>query len=182
MPIPSKPVKLTEIRWNLSSLADISAEIPKPYTCRLAGEQEKDEALRVIRASYDLDPEWSGCDKYIEETVLPGVNKAFAGGGETLFALHGNRVIGASTYRTELGSEEVHLVSGPCVLIEYRNRGIGAGLLSATLQALREHGVTEATGLTRPNSPAAKFLCPKFGGQPSGKSQPPPAPEQEAAA
>ena len=70
----------------------------------------------------------------------------------------------------------MHLVSGPCVLIEYRSRGIGGSLLGATLEALRARGLSEALGRTRPNGPSAKFLCRKFGGQPlSAPATPAPA-------
>ena len=171
MPIPSKPVQLAEFRWNLTSLPTPIAEIAKPFTLRTAGDQETEDALRVLEASYDLDPEWSGCDKYVEQTVIPGAKRALAGQGECLFVLHGNRVIAASVYNPEPGEGDVHLVSGPCVLIEYRSRGIGGSLLGATLEALRARGLSEAIGRTRPNGPSAKFLCSKFGGQPAAKSE-----------
>ena len=166
MPIPSKPVQLAEFRWNLTNLSTPVAEIQRPFTLRTAGEQELDDALRVLKASYDLDPEWSGCDKYVEQFVLAGAKRALASGGECLFVLHGNRVIAASVYQPEPPAGEMHLVSGPCVLIEYRSRGIGGSLLGATLEALRARGLSEALGRTRPNGPSAKFLCSKFGGQP----------------
>jgi hypothetical protein len=172
MPIPSKPVQLAEFRWNLADLTIPSSGITKPFTLRTAGDQEMEDALRVLEASYDLDPEWSGCDKYVEQTVIPGAKRALAGDGQCLFVLHGNRVIGASVYNPEPGEGDVHLVSGVCVLIEYRSRGIGGGLLGATLEALKSCGLTQAVGRTRPNSPSAKFLCRKFGGQPVAPPRP----------
>jgi hypothetical protein len=182
MPIPSKTIRLVEVRWKPADLPAELPEIPKPYTLRVAGEQELDEALRVIESSYDLDPEWSGCDKYVEGTVMPGVRQALAEGGECLFILHGNRVIAASAYQPEPADGRPHLASGPCVLIEYRNRGLGVALLAASLKSLRDLGAHEATGLTRVNSPSAKYLATKFG----GRVMPPPAApvkeEQEAAA
>ncbi len=165
MAIPSKPVKLVRFHWKLNALPADAARIPKPYVVRSAGEHELEDALRVIRSSYELDPEWSGCGKHIEEYVLPAARRAFAGEATCLFVQHGNRVIGASAYLPHSGEDGVHLVSGPCVLTEYQNRGIGAALLAGTLEALRSHGLTEAVGQTRPNSPSAKFLCSKFGGQ-----------------
>jgi hypothetical protein len=103
-----------------------------------------DDALRVLKASYDLDPEWSGCDKYVEQSVIAGAKRALAAGGECLFVLHGNRVIAASVYHPEPAAGDMHLVSGPCVLIEYRSRGIGGSLLGATLEALRARGLSES--------------------------------------
>lgn len=164
MPIPSKPVILTKFQWNLTEVPTDAGSLPSPFTLRDAGEQEKEDGLRVIQSSYNLDPQWSGCAKYIDETVLPGVERLFADDATCLFVLHGNRVIGASAYDPE-PTDGIHLVSGPCVYLEYRNRGLGGALLGATLLALRERGLTHAVGQARPLSPAARYLCAKFGGQ-----------------
>lgn len=166
MPIPSRPATLTRFSWKLADLQSGSVPIPKPYILRHAGEQELEDALRVVQASYHLDPDWSGCAKHIDEVVLPGVRKAFGQDTSCLFLQHGNRIIAASAYNPA-PEDGIHLVTGPCVFIEYRNRGIGGALLHATLEALREHGVTEACGQARPGTSAAKFLCTKFGGQAS---------------
>jgi hypothetical protein len=164
MPIPSKPITLTRFRWKLADAPLATEELPQPYVLRAADKPELEDALRVIQASYNLDHEWSGCGKHVEEVVLPGVIKAFEDEAYGLFVQHGNRVIAASIYQPQ-PEDGIHLVTGPCVLIEYRNRGIGGALLSATLQALKVHGVTEAVGQTRPFTPSAKFLCTKFGGE-----------------
>ena len=57
-----------------------------------------------------------------------------------------------------------HLTPGPCVLMEYRNRGLGTTLLEESLRQLRAAGLSRAAGLTKNNAPAAKFLYPKFDG------------------
>lgn len=168
----SKPVTLVRFRWALSALPAEASEPPKPLVLRAAGEQDLEEALGVIQSSYELDPEWSGCGKHIENFVLPMSKKAFAEEATCLFVQHGNRVIAASAYLPEPGDTGVHLASGPCVLSEYRNRGIAGALLAATLEALRARGLKEAIGQSRPNSPSAKYLGRKFGGQPIA---PPPA-------
>lgn len=165
MSIPSRPVALVRFSWDLKQLPPGAGEVSKPFILRTAGEQEADEALAIVQASYNLDPEWSGCALHIKGTVLPRVMKALAKEPTCLFVQHGNRVIAASVFDCEPGPDEVHLISGPCVLTEYRNRGIGGALLGATLDALRARGAAEALGQTRPNSPSAKYLCPKFGGQ-----------------
>jgi GNAT superfamily N-acetyltransferase len=118
-----------------------------------------------VQASYNLDPEWSGCSAHITATVLPGSIKTLAKEPTCLFVQHGNRVIAASIYDPEPEPGGVHLVTGPCVLIEYRNRGIGGALLGATLEALRERGISEVIGHTRPKSASARYLCTKFGGK-----------------
>jgi len=183
MPIPSKPAQLIRFRWDLASLKPGEVAMPGPYTLRQAGEQEMDDALLVVQASYNLDPEWSGCAKHIDEVVLPGVRRVFQKEATCLFLQHGNRIIAASVYDPE-PEDGIHLISGPCVFIEYRNRGIGGALLHATLEALRARGITEAVGQVRPGTPSAKFLCTKFGGQQtaSSPSQSRPAPIETAVA
>lgn len=165
MPIQSRPVALERYIWELKSLPSDVGEMPEPFTVRTAGEEEADEVMSIVQACYNLDPEWSGCALHIKGTVLPGVMKTLAKEQTCLFVQHGNRIIGASVYDCEPEDGGVHLVTGPCVLIEYCSRGIGGALLGATLSALRERGLTVAGGQTRPNSPSAKYLCSKFGGK-----------------
>lgn len=181
MPIESRPVVLIGYSWNLKELPAVLGELPAPYVLRTAGEQEADEAVAIVQASYNLDPEWSGCAMHTKGAVLPGVIKTLAKEPTCLFVQHGNRVIAASVYDCEPEDGGVHLVGGPCVLMEYRYRGIGAALLGATLDALRTRGVAEAIGRTRPNSTSAKYLCTKFGGKPVVE-EPQPAPAEADAA
>lgn len=182
MSIPSRPVALERFSWNLQAFPGAPEEMFKPFVLRSAGEQETDEAAAIVQASYNLDPEWSGCALHIKGTVLPGVMKTLAKEPTCLFIQHGNRVIAASVYDPAPEEGGVHLVSGPCVLVEYRNRGIGGALLAATLDALRNRGVLEAFGATRPKSPSSRYLCPKFGGKPVRVETPVEAPEQADAA
>ena len=181
MPIQSRPVEIDRFFWDLKELPQGAGEISAPFVLRTAGDQEAEEALAVVQASYDLDPEWSGCASHIRETVLPGVSKALAKEPTCLFVQHGNRVIAASVYDCDPEKGGVHLVSGPCVLIEYRSRGIGGVLLGATLEALKSRGLSEATGHTRPNGPSAKYLATKFGGKPEARKAPAPPVEAQAA-
>lgn len=164
MSIPSKPIKLVRFRWNLKDLPADLPPFPKPYKVRGAEKHELTDAVSVVKASYNLDPEWSGYGKHLDDVVLPGLKDCFDDNVFCLFVFHGNRVIAASAYTPEPG-DGVHLVTGPCVLTEYRNRGIGGALLAATLAALREQGVKTATAQTRPGTPSAKFLYSKFGGE-----------------
>jgi hypothetical protein len=184
MPITSKPIALSRFQWNLADIPSGSGEMSAPFVLRPAQEQEADDAVRVVQSSYNLDPQWSGCAKHIDGTILPAVARLFEGTATCLFVLHGNRVIAASAYDPE-PTDGIHLVSGPCVFMEYRNRGIGGALLGATLLALRERGVTQAVGCARPGSSAAKYLCGKFGGLEVAPAAPPvviPMPEAAAAA
>jgi ribosomal protein S18 acetylase RimI-like enzyme len=57
---------------------------------------------------------------------------------------------------------ESNLLSGPCILPEYRNRGIGSTLLHSSLAFLRDAGLARASGVTKEGVPAAKFIYTKF--------------------
>jgi N-acetylglutamate synthase-like GNAT family acetyltransferase len=76
------------------------------------------------------------------------------------------RIIGGTLLRLD-GSASEHLVPGPCILMEYRNRGLGTLLLGAALRQLRDVGVSRAYAIAREGSPAARFLYSKFSGNPS---------------
>ena len=56
-----------------------------------------------------------------------------------------------------------HLISGPCVLAEYRSRGIGTTLLHESLEHLKAAGLATAFGVSKDNVPASRFIYPKFG-------------------
>ena len=75
---------------------------------------------------------------------------------------HGQRIIGACALAMAQESEN-HLPSGPCVLMEYRNRGLGTALLYHSLKQLALSGLTRAHGITKDNVVACKFIYPKFG-------------------
>ena len=55
-----------------------------------------------------------------------------------------------------------HLLSGPMLLHEYRNRGLGSGMLVASLAFLKSKGLQKARGVTRANSTSARFIYTKF--------------------
>jgi GNAT superfamily N-acetyltransferase len=78
-------------------------------------------------------------------------------------AQHGQRVIGASLLDARPDAPN-HLLSGPMILHEYRNRSVGSALLAASLRFLRSRGLHSAKGVTRPGSTVARFVYPKFGG------------------
>ena len=62
-------------------------------------------------------------------------------GGDARHAGHRRQPAGSRTRRPSATSS-----SGPCILNEYRNRGIGTELLFQSLDALREAGLSQARG------------------------------------
>lgn len=121
------------------------------------------ELRKVISSSFVLDPMWSPELQEVTEKVEAWLQRAFASSACIFLALrHGTRIIGASVLSTE-PSAEMHLIPGPCISTEYRNRGFGARLLEQALTRLREAGVVQASGVAKENVPVSKFLYPKFG-------------------
>jgi GNAT superfamily N-acetyltransferase len=76
---------------------------------------------------------------------------------------HGNRTIGASLFKPSPETSN-HLLSGPFISSEYRNRGFGSLLLKESLLVVAKQGASQVFGITRSTSPAAKFVYTKFGG------------------
>jgi ribosomal protein S18 acetylase RimI-like enzyme len=98
----------------------------------------------------------------VTEKIEAWLERAFASPACTFLALrHGSRIIGASVISTE-AEADMHLIPGPCVSMEYRNRGFGTRLLEQALSRLREAGLREAAGVAKENLPVSKFLYPKF--------------------
>ena len=79
---------------------------------------------------------------------------------------HGLRIIGAAVISRD-AEAEIHLSPGPCISMEYRNRGFGTRLLEQSLTRLREAGLKEAAGIAIEDAPVTKFLYREFNGTPA---------------
>jgi hypothetical protein len=109
----------------------------------------------------------------VTERIDLWLERAFASPTCSILALrHGLRIIGAAVISHDSGAE-IHLTPGPCISMEYRNRGFGTRLLEQSLSKLREAGVKEAFGVAKENAPVSKFLYPKFNGTPTPHEFPP---------
>jgi GNAT superfamily N-acetyltransferase len=121
----------------------------------------------AIEKSFALDPGWNAALHMIDAQVKSSIAAAFDSESANWLALqHGGRIVGGTLLMTDPDAP-AQLVPGPCILMEYRNRGLGTLLLCSALRHLRDAGMIRAYAKTRKNSPAARFLYPKFGGQSS---------------
>lgn len=148
--------------WDVTTLPPLDAALPEHYEITSAGAEDEKELRRVILSSFTLDPAWNPSIQEVIPTVDSWLDRAFEGNTTTLLALrHGLRIIGAAVVFT---SEETdnHFSPGPCVLMEYRNRGFGSRLLVRSLATLRESGLRKVSAIATENSPATKFLYTKF--------------------
>lgn len=158
--------------WKLVALPAAPA-LKEPFSVRRARPDEKEAALHVALLALKMNTDWHDATDIASDNIKRGVEVAFSGDREpTCFVIaHGDRMVAVSIVNPEIEAVS-HLISGPWVLMEYRNRGFGTALLYASLHELTNHGVTDACGFTRKNSVAARFVYPKFGGIASDYTMP----------
>jgi hypothetical protein len=153
-----------QFEWDLAALPNGEVCLPNHYQIVRATPDDEPGLRKLFSSAFLLDPSWNPAITQTMQTVQPWLDDAF--GSETKLCLalrHGARIIGASVISTNTAADN-HLMPGPCVLIEYRNRAFGTALLQSSLKLLAQSGLTKAVAITRPNAPVAKFLYPKFGG------------------
>ncbi len=151
-------------RWDLGVLADSETPSHPPFIVRLAERDEASVVQKVVHSAFSMDASWGDTTRNLEEYLRAGVAASLSTDPVHCIVLqHGSRVIGASAFSID-PAETNNLLTGPCILHEYRSRGLGSWMLELSLLALRdqrhEAGVR---GLSR-LPPSAKFLYPKFGG------------------
>ena len=173
-----KLVRWTRFSWDLSRLAPVYPAIDSHYRIRQAAAEDEKVVRAVVFSSFTLDQNWNFLLREIREQLDASLDSVFhdrfernqrpnrsdppTGDRFCLVATHGSRIIGVSALSANREAEN-HLLSGPCVLMEYRNRGLATALLAQSLIALREVNITVAYGLTKQNSPTAQFVYSKFG-------------------
>jgi GNAT superfamily N-acetyltransferase len=162
-----KPIRWLSFTWDLTKVDLPELTVPRHYRVGQAGAEAQEELQRVIKRSLALDPSWNATLPEVSATVMASIARASAIESTLSLTLqHGTRIIGG-TLLAPLVSAPEHLVPGPCILMEYRNRGLGTLLLVTALRQLRDAGVTRPCAITRENSPAARFLYSKLSGNPS---------------
>lgn len=159
-----KLVRWTRFSWDLTKLAPVYPAIDSHYRVRQATLDDEKAVRNAIISAFTLDSNWNYALRELRGQVDTSLSHIFHERGSIpcMVVTHGNRVIGASGLLTSRDAEN-HLLTGPCILIEYRNRGLATALLAESLVFLRDSGLTSAFGLTKKDSPTAKFLYTKFG-------------------
>lgn len=160
-----KLVHWVRFTWDLEQFPPLGSVLPEHYHFAVATAADEKELRAVVTRSIAHDTSWGDAIHDVNGMIAGWLERAFApdGIGICLALRHGLRIIGASVLMPDPGAED-HLTPGPCVLMEYRNRGFGSALLEESLRQLRAAGLTRASALTKSNAPVAKFLYPKFNG------------------
>jgi hypothetical protein len=150
--------------WDLTGMSSSAIDLPTHYKIDAATPEDEKAVRKVLSCSFLLDPAWNPAIAEVMHCLQSWLDRAFVAEENTCLTLrHGNRIIGASVLCLDPSAEN-HFAPGPCILMEYRNRGFGTRLLQASLQRLRDSGVSRASGIARELSPVAKFLYPKYNG------------------
>ncbi len=157
-----KLVRWLRFTWDLKKLPELKSDAVSQYPIRVATPDDEKSVRSVISSAFSLDMDWSDTLKSLRDHFEAQIDKVFTGKEiPCVVVQHGSRIIAASSLDMERDAEN-HLLSGPCVLSEYRNRGLGTALLHRSLATLRDAGLEKARGVTKYNVPAAKFIYPKF--------------------
>ena len=157
-----KLVRWTRFTWDLSSLPPLAAELDRCYQIRSATREEESIVVALIHRAFTMDREWS--DQYIvfRDRLQLQVHQAFEREHiPAIVILHGIRIVAASALSLEIAAE-TNLLSGPCVLPEYCNRGLGSALLHESLVQCAHAGLPRAHGVSKDNTLASRFVYSKF--------------------
>src|SRR5438477_1231866 len=162
-----KKTRWVNFVWDLAGTKLPAIAAPKQFYLNLIKATERRHLQEVIEKSFALDPGWNAALHMIDAQVKSSIAAAFNSESASWLALHhGGRIVGGTLLMTDPDAP-AQLVPGPCILMEYRNRGLGTLLLCSALRHLRDAGMSRVGAKTRESSPAARFLYPKFGGQSS---------------
>lgn len=158
-----KLVRWTRFTWNLSDLPASAPLMPDRYSLRQAHPDDAAEIKRVIFHAFSLDSAWGDSFAMVKDWLEMNIDLMFERESTpAVIVQHGQRIIGASALATDVDAE-THLISGPCMLMEYQNRGFGSRLLYYTLKQLQDAGLERVHGVAKENVAVARFIYPKFG-------------------
>jgi len=150
-------------RWNLDNYLDESSLSMPPFIFRTAESNELAIVLRVVSSALLMERAWTFKDASFRRDLEKRCEQAFESKPPSCMVVqHGARVIGASVLNLD-ETADAQLTTGPCILHEYRCRGLGSALLGASLQFLHEQGLKQASALALANSVADRYVYRKFG-------------------
>jgi GNAT superfamily N-acetyltransferase len=159
-----KLVRWKRFTWDLSKLPpEHDVHLPSYYTVRSASRDEEKAVRSVIFTAFGSDSAWGDSFKQVQSFIESQLNTSFLHRTVPCLVITlGVRVIAASALNAG-DDAHTHLISGPCVLSEYRNRGLGTALLHESLAYLKTAGLDRGHGICKEHVPASKFVYPKFG-------------------
>jgi len=157
-------VRWKRFTWDLAQLPKFEPRIASYFTIRTASRDEEKTVRNVIFTAFGLDTAWGDSFKLVRGFIESQITSSFSHRAvPCLVITHGVRIIAASALNLNEDAPS-HLISGPCVLSEYRSRGLGTALLYESLNHLKTTAsLAKATGICKDAVPAGRFVYPKFG-------------------
>ena len=152
----------TLFSWNLSQLDAQPPILPPGHMLKSATREHEQEIHELVDRAFKFEQQWSGSFSKISVPVHERIQQAFRSQTHPAIALmHGSRIIAASCLCTEPDAA-FHFISGPCVLPEYRSRGLGTTLLIESLITLKASEVHVARAISKDGTIASKFVYRKL--------------------
>jgi N-acetylglutamate synthase-like GNAT family acetyltransferase len=148
--------------WDLKLLPGEKPALAPPFRIRQAEKADLRRVSDLLLSNFALDADWTDLLQEMRARLEDEIETVFEEKAvPCLVVTLGHTIVGASAL--EFGIDRPnHLISGPSITAEYRNRGIGSALLDHSLRFLKENGIEYAYGITRAGVPTAKFLYTKF--------------------
>lgn len=159
-----KEVHWVRFSWELAKFAPVPPSLPPSFAIRHATPEDRDTVTAVILSAFTLNSDWNAFSMEIRPRIEESLNEVFHEKSDPfcLILTHGARIIGASALTSEREAPN-HLLTGPCISMEYQNRGLASALLLHSLLALKEAGISTVRGMTKQKCFAAQFIYPKYG-------------------
>lgn len=152
-----------QFSWNLKSLPEsVPVHQVRSVELRKATPADRAPLWAFLERAYATDLAWGIILKdrlrHLREAVDEGIEDK-----KVAFWLveHGKKIIGTTGLLLDAGAP-VQLISGICVMEEYRCRGLGTWLLHHSLKELAAAGLEKAAVVTRSNTHAARYLYRKL--------------------
>ena len=152
--------------WNLSQINAVPPTLPHGHVLKSATREDEAEIHALVDRAFKFEQQWSGTFSKIAAPIHERIQQAFRSQILAAIALsHGTRIIAASCLCTDPDAA-FHLISGPCVLPEYRSRGLGTTLLIESLLALKSSEMHVARAISKDGTTASKFVYRKLNSVP----------------
>ena len=151
--------------WDLNDLPTEPVRKEPRFRVRPAERGERANTVLLIKRAFAMDSDW--LDGQIEafQWIDPQLTKAFEQKEvPCLLLCDGQRAVGASLLDLDAESES-HLLTGPCISSEYRNRKLGTLLFDASLRHLKELGMGRVHAIAKKRCTATRYLYPRYGAQ-----------------
>ena len=152
----------TLFSWNLSQFDAQPPVLPAGHMLKSATRDNEQEIHELVDRAFKFEHQWSVSFSKIAAHLHERIHQEFRSQINAAISLmHGSRIIAASCLCTDPDAA-FHFISGPCVLPEYRSRGVGTALLIESLITLKASEVHVARAISKEGTIATKFVYRKL--------------------